>query len=178
MDKLWTRYHRRLLTAWRRTQGTMTQEQRERLAHWRRRQVRADLDAVLGAQPDAIWCVVANVVDERPYGPGGIEVRRGTRLFASGTKVSCFPPLWGDGYERVKVVGRHRRTHRYITTTVRSAWLMNWRVKLVYSPHVIREMLRGVQAYYGDARTFEEIRTRRQTWDGTPASRERADVLV
>jgi hypothetical protein len=94
------------------------------------------------AQPsvEPVWCVVANIVPERPYGPGGAEKRRGTKHFRPGAKVYCFPALWGDGYEQIKVVGRHRRSNRYVTMVIKSAWLENWRVKLVYSPDIIRRL--------------------------------------
>jgi hypothetical protein len=90
------------------------------------------------AQP--VWCVVANVVTERPYGPGGAEKRPGTKHFRPRAKVYCFPALWGDGYDQIKVVGRHRGSNRYVTMIIKSAWLENWRAKLVYSPDVIRRL--------------------------------------
>jgi hypothetical protein len=102
--------------------------------------------------------VVANVTENRPYGPGGIETRRGLKHFSPGARVHCFPPLWGDGYEKVKVVGRHRGSHRYVTMIVPSRLLTRWRAQLVYSPHV-------VAALEGH-------------WDGTPRSRERAETLA
>jgi hypothetical protein len=34
-----------------------------------------------------IWRPVANIVQERPYGPGGAETRRGTKHFQPGAKV-------------------------------------------------------------------------------------------
>lgn len=100
---------------------------------------RHSLLALQGADP--IWCVVANVKEERPYGPGKQEVRRGTKHFAPGAKVYCAPVLWGDGYEKIKVVGHHRATHRYVTMVIRSEWLTNWRVELAYSPYLIYEMM-------------------------------------
>jgi hypothetical protein len=75
------------------------------------------------------------VVDERPHGPGGQERRSGTIHLAPGAKVYCFPPLWGDS--NIKVVGRHRGSHRYVTMVIRSAWIRNWRSELVYSPTLI-----------------------------------------
>lgn len=105
-----------------------------------------------------VWCVVANMIRERPYGPGGKEIRRGSKHFAPGAKLYCFPALWGDGYEQIQVVGRHRATHRYVKMIVSSAWLTNWRVQLVYSPHVIRELW--------------------PAWDGTERSREEAQRLA
>lgn len=106
----------------------------------------------------SIWCVVANVTQETAHGPGGADKRRGTRHFAPGARLYCFPSLWGDGYESIQVVGRHRGSHRYVTMVVGSRHLANWRAELVYSPHVIAQM-----AGY---------------WDGTPASRRRAEELA
>jgi hypothetical protein len=105
-----------------------------------------------------VWCVVGNIVAERPYGPGGAEVRAGTAHFAPGAKVYCFPPLWGDGYENIRVVGRHRGSHRWVTMIVRSAWITSWRAKLVYSPSVL-DRLSGF-------------------WDETEASKERAQAIA
>ncbi|APR76446.1 Hypothetical protein A7982_01793 [Minicystis rosea] len=93
-----------------------------------------------GSRPSAvkpIWCVVGNVVDERAYGPGGEEKRPGTAHFAPGTKLYCFPPLWGDGYTNIKVVGRHRGSRRYATMVIQSAWVRTFRAALVYSPTLI-----------------------------------------
>jgi hypothetical protein len=100
--------------------------------------------AALAPPADAdgpIWCVAANVLNERPYGPGGAEVRRGTKHFAPGAKVHVFHYFWGMGGEQVTVVGRHRKSKRYITLVMRAAHLANWRAELVYSPHVIGQVL-------------------------------------
>jgi hypothetical protein len=104
-----------------------------------------------------VWCVVANVRAVTTVGEEGQE-RSGTRHFGPGTKVYCFPPLWGDGYEKVKVVGRHRGSHRYVTMVIPARWLTNWRVQLVYSPHVV--------AVVGGH------------WDGTAQSKQLAEKLV
>ena len=101
-----------------------------------------------------IWCVVANVVDEHAVGERG-EIRRGTKHFRPGAKVYCYPPLWGDGYENVKVIGHHRGSHKLVTMVMPSKRLENWRVKMVYSPRIIERM--------------------RDHWDG---SRESEDVAV
>jgi hypothetical protein len=105
-----------------------------------------------------VWCPVANMVRERPYGPGGKEIRRGSRHFAPGAKLYCYPALWGDGYERIQVVGRHWASHRYVKMIVNEKWLTNWRVQLVYSPHVIHELW--------------------PVWDGTERSHERAQEIA
>src|SRR5688572_22812647 len=107
-----------------------------------------------GATDQGVWCVVANVVAERPVGEGGLEQRSGTSHFRAGTLVYCPTILWGDGYENIKVVARHRGSHRFVTMVIRSSWLTNWRVKMVYSPHIMRE--------------FREMGA---TWDGSGKSK-------
>lgn len=88
--------------------------------------------------PGPVWCLAANVVAERAYGPGGQERRSGTKHFAPGAKVYLLAFFWGMGGEDVTVIGAHRRSHRLVTMTIRSAWLVNWRVELVYQPAVIQ----------------------------------------
>jgi len=106
---------------------------------------------------EAIWCVVANIVDEHLFGENK-EIKRGTKHFSKGAKVYCFPPLWGDGYEKIQVIGHHRASHRYVKMVVAFKYLTNWRVKLVYSPFVISQM----KGY----------------WDSSLISKNKAEILV
>jgi len=65
----------------------------------------------------------------------------GTKHFSQGTKVYCFAPQWGDGYENIKVIGRHRgsgRKNKLVLMVIRSKYLGNWRYKLVHTPEVLR----------------------------------------
>jgi len=179
-----TRYHRKRLVRWQRDEGAMTVEQRMRLTRWRRRDRQARLVAAVGVRPAPVWCLVANVVAERRAGPGGVNVRRGTKHFAPGAKVYCLPPLW-DSYHKVRsvdkivVVGRHRRSHRYMTIVTRTEWLTNWRIQLVYSPHVIREMVRFVQDRWSwlDP-SIDYLRANGLVWDGSTESKARAEQLA
>jgi len=106
---------------------------------------------------DQIWCVVANVVGDHPVGEEK-EIRTGTKHFSPGTKVYCYPPLWGDGYEQVKVIGRHRGSRGLVEMVMPSKWLTNWRVKMVYSPFVLSHM--------------------KDHWDGSQESRQKAGSIV
>lgn len=86
-----------------------------------------------------VWCVVANIAAQQLYG----ETRQpslGTKHFSPNTKVYCFPPKWGDGYERVTVLGRHRGSHRLVEMVVHEKRLVNWRVRQVFHPYVVRRM--------------------------------------
>lgn len=108
-----------------------------------------------------VWCPVANMTRERPYGVGSEITKRGSRHFAPGAKL-YFHRVVGysgrGGDPQVEVVGRHRGSHRYATMIVSLSWLENWRVDLVYSPHVARELF-GI-------------------WDGTPQSKAQAESYV
>jgi hypothetical protein len=89
---------------------------------------------------DFVWCLVGNIVDERVDGATQ-QIRKGTKHFSPGTKVYCFPPQWGDGYEKIYVIGRPRKSSRFIKVIIHSDWITNWRVQKVYSQHIKREMI-------------------------------------
>ena len=98
--------------------------------------------------PEAVWCVVGNVIDERPYGPEGQETRHGTKIFSAGTKIhlaSVFhrwalddPVRHGD--ESVIVVGKGRGGRRYVRAHVQVKHTTGWRVQLVMKPPVLRKL--------------------------------------
>ncbi len=92
------------------------------------------------AECKPVWSVVANVVLERSHGPGGIEKRSGTKHFAPGAKVYVIAFYWGMGGDSLTVIGRHRKSKRFICIDMRAKDLANWRVEMVYSPYVIRQV--------------------------------------
>lgn len=105
---------------------------------------KAGVVAADAAPPRVVWCLVANVVKMRRAGPGGVEVRSGTKHFAPGAKVYVIGAYWGMGGETVTVVGRHRKARRFITIATKSKYLTNWRAALVYSPAVLQRIDAGV----------------------------------
>lgn len=90
------------------------------------------------------WCVVANVAAHTTHGPDGVEVRRGLKHFAPGAKLWVLPPQWGDGGEKLFVVGHHRGrgTGRLARLVIDRYHLTNFRVRGIYSPAVYRELMR------------------------------------
>jgi hypothetical protein len=90
------------------------------------------------------WCVVANVLAETARGEGGQDVRPGLKHFAPGAKMWVLPPQWGDGGEKVMVIGRHRGRGqgRLARMVVGRHQLAGFRVRGVYSPAVHRELVR------------------------------------
>jgi hypothetical protein len=88
-------------------------------------------------EPEAgLWCVVANVKGDHPFGPGGLESKCGTRQFRGGTKVYIAGGYAGtcDG---VICIGLHRKSRRFITCVVNVMHLENFRAKVAYHPKVL-----------------------------------------
>ena len=78
------------------------------------------------------WCLVGNIVEERKYGEGGTETRRGTKHFTPGTKMYCLPVQWGDGYEQIIVIGHHRGAKKFRTMIISSIWVTNWQPQALH----------------------------------------------
>ena len=55
------------------------------------------------------WCLVGNIVQTHEYGENH-ETRIGAKHFSPGTKVYCMPGNWGDGYENIVVIAKHRKS--------------------------------------------------------------------
>lgn len=86
---------------------------------------------------EPVWCVVANVVAERAYGPGGAETRSGAKHFRSRAKLYIIGAHVGT-CESVIAIGHHRGSNQYCRMIVPIRHLESFRVKLAYSPEVIR----------------------------------------
>jgi hypothetical protein len=82
------------------------------------------------------WCVCANVKPEA-YGNA---TSAGTRQFRAGALLWCLPPRWGDGYERITVIGHRRGSVRLFAMVMPSDRLTNWRAKVAYRPAVLRRL--------------------------------------
>ncbi len=95
--------------------------------------------------PYCFWGVVANVVDENPYGESKV-IRHGVKYFRANQHVYCFPPGWGDGFERLYVLGRRRGRHGLICVIMPASQLKNFRAEKIYSPPVIKKILEASRA--------------------------------
>ena len=62
---------------------------------------------------------------EHPFGEEK-EIRKGTKQFSVGTKVFLAPVQWGDGYERVIVIGIARGSRKYIEIVMQKKYI-KWR---------------------------------------------------
>jgi len=86
-----------------------------------------------------IWCLVGNIIEKHYYGEDK-QLKIGTKQFSPNTKVYCYPALWGDGYENIKVIGRPRSSQKFITVIVKAKYIKNWRLQKVYHPYIIKKM--------------------------------------
>ncbi|MCB1051375.1 MAG: hypothetical protein H6510_17820 [Acidobacteria bacterium] len=102
-----------------------------------------------------IWCVVGNMIQKRQAGD---KVWSGTKHFAPGTKLYCFPVIWGNGYQSIKVIGLGRRPRRWIEVVIQWRWLQNPHAQLIYKPAVIERLW--------------------DHWDGSSKSKGLAEQLV
>ena len=92
-----------------------------------------------------IWCIAGNIVHDRRFGPGGAETRHGTRLFKPNAKIYLADTSWADrlfierpeAYDRIRVIGRHRKSLDWIACILRVSYTTNWRVELVYQPGIL-----------------------------------------
>jgi hypothetical protein len=91
---------------------------------------------------------VGNIVNEQPTGKDAAEAKRGTKHFSPGTKIYAFPAQWGDGYEKIIVVGRHRGSKDFVTMVIKSDRVTDWRAKAVYHPEVLRRLQEGVCRFW------------------------------
>ena len=84
-----------------------------------------------------VWCVVAIVVAERPFGPGGAERRSGTKHFRPGAKLYIFDAFTGM-CDSVVAIGHHRSSNRFCKLVVDIHHVERFRTQLAYSPTVLR----------------------------------------
>jgi hypothetical protein len=104
------------------------------------------------------WCLIGNIVAERPYGHGGLETKHGTKHFSPGAKVYCFPVQWGDGYEHIMVIGVHRGSKKLVTMVIDSDWVEKWRAKVVYQPAVLRQIKKTISdAHHPNWESQEQV---------------------
>jgi hypothetical protein len=88
----------------------------------------------------AEWCLVGNIRENLVRRDGSREEKFGTKHFSPKTLVYCASAKWGDGYEQIIVIGRHRKSGRFINCVIDWRYITNWRAKLVYHPEVFRRL--------------------------------------
>ena len=97
-------------------------------------------------------------METRRAGVGGAEEKNGTPHFSGGTKVYCLPAQWGDGYEKIAVIGRHRGSKKFVKMIIPSSWVTNWRAQVVYSPAVLNLLM--AQSFNWGSKEEVEMRSK------------------
>jgi len=90
-------------------------------------------------QEKFIWCLIGNIVNQELLADNQ-DTRYGTKHFSANTKVYCFPAKWGDGYEKIQVIGRHRQTSRNVCIVMPANLITNWRIQKVYRLYILKVM--------------------------------------
>lgn len=75
-----------------------------------------------------IWCLKANIGDKE------------TSRLKSGANVYLYPPLWGDGYKSIKVIGKDRETNKFIKIVISASRLKNFKSAKVTKPDIISRL--------------------------------------
>ncbi|MEV7543923.1 hypothetical protein [Streptomyces sp. NPDC089915] len=111
-----------------------------------------------GPWREPVWMVAANVVAWRRCGPGGRELRPGTKSFKGGAKVYVADAYWGPGGDRITSVGRERHTGRWIVIDMATRDLYGFRPKLVHTPRVLERLQEARRASgFGSADYAAEV---------------------
>ena len=92
-----------------------------------------------GENVSECWCLVGNIVDRHEFGELH-ELHYGTKQFRPGAKVYIAPIQWGDGGEKVVVIGVPRHTKQFIEIVTRREYIANFRIKRIYSPTLLKIM--------------------------------------
>ena len=96
------------------------------------------------------WSLVGNIVNEHRFGEEK-DIKSGTKHFSAGTKVYLAPSSWGDGYERIHVIGLGRGKRRFIEIVMQRKYIENFRIQKVYKPAIVRRMLDSENIWWGDS---------------------------
>jgi len=63
-----------------------------------------------------------------------------TKHFRQGAKLYCSAPLWGDGYEKTRVIGCCKGSCHYRGVILNLKIMENFRAKVIYEPRVLRKI--------------------------------------
>lgn len=100
-------------------------------------------------EPEWQWCLVGNIVEQHEYGENH-EIRYGTKQFRPKAKVYVNLVYGGMGHENILVIGRPRRTYKYIEVVTARRYVENFRLQKVYKPAILRRMERSEWDWWGN----------------------------
>ena len=95
------------------------------------------------------WCLVGNLKSEMDFGVEH-EIRNDTKHFSKNTKLLLAPVQWGDGYERVVVIGTPKYSKRYIELIMAIEHIENFRMQKIYKPVLLKMMCKSRHYWWND----------------------------
>ena len=101
------------------------------------------------------WCLVGNIVDKRFYGEEH-EIKSGIKLLSPGTKVYIAPHQWGDGGDKLVVLGKPRHKNGFIECIIKREQICNWRLKKIYPSRVLNRMNCSKYHWWGNDDDWKE----------------------
>ena len=101
------------------------------------------------------WRLVGNIIEKHPYGEEH-EIRYGSKHFSGGTKVYIAPAQWGDGMEKIVVLGLSRYSRNFVEVVISNKLVENFRLGKVYQPALLRRMLESSYIWWDDSEKDKE----------------------
>ncbi len=101
------------------------------------------------------WCLVGNIVDKRFYGEEH-EIKSGIKLLSPSTKVYIAPHQWGDGGDKLVVLGKPRHKNGLIECIIKREQICNWRLKKIYPSRVLNRMNGSKYHWWGNDDDWKE----------------------
>lgn len=112
----------------------------------------------------SVWSIVGNIVGERACGVNGSEMRAGTHLFRPNAKVYLLDVhhYWAvlnpSNAESIVVLGQHRKSRAWLRCYVRSTYVHNWRIRVVYDPVVVSRLKKELWCAFENTFDWHEDR--------------------
>ena len=61
------------------------------------------------------------------------------------------PAQWGDGYEKIVVIGVARKSRKYIEVVMQKKYIENFRMQKIYKPMIVRRMINSEYSWWSDS---------------------------
>ena len=101
------------------------------------------------------WCLVGNIIQSHDYGETH-EIKIGTKQFRPGAKVYIAPAQWGDGYEKVCVIGKPRHKKSRAEIVMKMEYIENLRLKKIENPGVLNRIANSPHTWWGNTNSDRE----------------------
>lgn len=96
------------------------------------------------------WCLIGNIVQQHEYGENH-EIRYGNKQFRPGAKVYINLVYGGMGHEQILVIGKPRRSRKFIEIVTSRKYVENFRLQKVYHPFILKKMEQSTWDWWGNS---------------------------